>query len=77
MRRASRDGEDARPDDDADPEDREVRGGQLLLELVLRLIAFSYRLLDGLSPQHIHARTSWKLGSQSASLAPRGANLDP
>ena len=46
--------EDTGPDDDADAEDREVQRGQILLELILRLIGIGNRLLDTLCAQNSH-----------------------
>jgi hypothetical protein len=47
---AARQHEDAGADDDADPEDGEVEGGEVLAELVVRLLGVADGVLDGLDP---------------------------
>ena len=54
--------EDAGADDDADAEDRQVPGGEALLELVLRLVGLLDRLLDGLGARQLHV-ASWSRAS--------------
>ena len=78
-------GEDAGADDDADAEDREVQGGQVLLELETFRLGVAHGVLDGLGPQHVHRGTlavptgtiaTWRPTNSSSSRGIRRALED-
>jgi hypothetical protein len=68
-------GEDAGSDDDPDTEHGEVERGELLLELVLRLIALAEGLLNGLGPHDRHRESSRAGGAAGVDVPVKTATL--